>query len=130
MDQGPLVIEEIDAGGRFLEEFVKTVPVLAAFWLRANEGDAGYLYVASDQINDDNIKEVYGEVGRIAGEMRDPNFDPFRVKLIKRSDPLTGAAMQYLERFPGRIPTRLRQRNFGRIGTEEVYIYPSTVTVQ
>jgi hypothetical protein len=130
MDQGPLVIEEIDAGMRFLEEFDKKVPVLAAFWLRASEEDAGYLYVASDQINDNNIKEVYGEVGRIAAEMRDPSFGPFRVKLIKRSDPLAGAAMQYLELFPGRMPTRLRQRNFGGIGTEEVYIYPSAITVQ
>ncbi len=52
MDQGPLVMEEIDAGARFLGEFAKTIPVLAAFWVRVSEEDSGYLYVTSDQLTE------------------------------------------------------------------------------
>ena len=48
MDQGPLVIEQIDAGARFLAEFEKKIPVMAAFWLKASEEGSWYLYVASE----------------------------------------------------------------------------------
>ncbi|MGO9263411.1 MAG: hypothetical protein ACLQBA_00745 [Candidatus Binataceae bacterium] len=45
-------MEEIDAGARFLGEFAKTIPVLAAFWVRVSEEDSGYLYVTSDQLTE------------------------------------------------------------------------------
>ncbi len=51
MDQGPLVVEQIDAGAKFLAELDKNIPVMAAFWLKASDEDSWYLYVASDQVN-------------------------------------------------------------------------------
>ncbi len=65
----------------------------------------------------------------IAREMRDSNFDPFRVKLIKPDDPLAQAAIEIRQRFLAKVPTRLRGRNFGGIVPEEVYIYPRPVAV-
>jgi hypothetical protein len=129
MDQGPLVNEEIEAGARFLAEFQKYAPVQAAFWLkRSDEGECS-LYVASDQITDDNFDVAYGEVVRISGEMQDPYFDMFRVKLIGADDPLARAALEVHRRYAGARPTRFRGNTFGGVGVDEVYIYPTPLPI-
>ncbi len=61
IDQEPLVIEQIEAGKKFIEEFDKHNPVRAAFWLKVNEDSGWYLHVASDQITDKNVDVAYGE---------------------------------------------------------------------
>jgi hypothetical protein len=129
MDQSPLVTEQIDAGAKFLAEFEKRIPVTAAFWLRANDEDSSYLYVASDEFNDKKLDVGYGEVLRVAAVMRDPNFDPFRVKLIRPGDPLAKAALDVLRRYPGRMPARILRTYFGGVGVDEVYIYPTLTPV-
>jgi hypothetical protein len=128
MDQIPLVIEQIDAGNRFLHEFQQYLPIHAAFWLR--EADAGdwNLYVVSDQITEDNFDIAYGEVVRITGQLRDPWFDPFQVKLIGASEPLAQAALEMQQHFPGRMPTRFHGKTFGGLSVDEVYIYPLPVS--
>jgi hypothetical protein len=88
MDQGPLGTGQIKAGARFLGEFQKCFPVQVAFWLKESDTGAWYLYVASDQITDDNFDVAYGEVARIGGQISDPFFDPFQIKVIGVDDPL------------------------------------------
>jgi hypothetical protein len=129
MDQGPLVIDQIDAGARFLGEFQKYTPVRVAFWLKESDEGEWSLYVASDQITDDNFDVAYGEVLRIAGELHDPFFDPFQVKLIGAGDPLAKAALDIHRRYPGRVATRFHGQVFGGLPAEEVYIYPSPIPV-
>jgi hypothetical protein len=129
MDQAPLVIEQIDAGARFLGEFQKYLPVQAAFWLKETEEGDWSLYVASDQITDDNFDVGYGEVVRIAGQLRDPWFDPLQVKLIGVSDPLARAALDLQRRYPGRVPARFHGKIFGGVSVDEVYLYPSPIPV-
>jgi hypothetical protein len=129
MDQIPLVIEQIDAGTRFLNEFQKYMPVQVAFWLKEAEEVDWNLYVVSDQITEDNFDVAYGEVLRIAGQLRDPLFDPFQVKLIGANDLLAQAALDIQRRFPGGIPTWFHGKTFGGRSVEDVYIYPSTVPV-
>ncbi|MGO9599299.1 MAG: hypothetical protein ACLP7Q_15025 [Isosphaeraceae bacterium] len=127
MDQGPLVIEEIDAGAKLAHEFNKYQPVKTAFWLKASDEDHRYLYIASEGINDNNFDVAYGEVLRLAGKMQSIYLDPFRVKLIGADDPLAKAAAEIHTRFPGRMPTRFGGKTFGGISVDEVYIYPSPV---
>jgi hypothetical protein len=122
MDQGPLVNEQIEAGAKFLAELEKKTPVTSAFWLKAGEEDSWHLYSASDQFNDIALDLAYREVLRVAAELRDPNVDPFQVKLIKSNHPFTKAAMDYLRLFSGTMATRLCQRNFGGTSVDEVYI--------
>jgi len=129
MDQGPLVKEQIDAGARFLAEFQKYVPVQAAFWLKESDEGIWSLYVASDQITDDNFDLGYGEVVRITAALKDPWFDPFQVKLIGTDDPLAEAARDLLRRFPGRVPHRFPGQTFGGVAVDEVYLYPSPLPV-
>ena len=129
MDQGPLVAEQIDAGAKFLAEFQNYLPVQAAFWLKDSEEGTWNLYVASEQITDDNFDVAYGEVVRLAGILRDPWFDLFQVKLIGADDPLAKAAADIRRRYPGRTPLPLRGGTFGGVAVEEVYLYPSSLPV-
>jgi hypothetical protein len=130
MDQGPLVSEQIKAGARFLDEFQKYLPVQAAFWLKDSDEGAWSLYVASDQITDDNFDVAYGEVVRIAGVLRDPWFDIFQVKLIGADNPLARAVLDLQRRYPGGTPARFYGKALGGVSTEEVYLYPSPISAQ
>ena len=127
MDQSPLVIDQFEAGARFLGEFQKYVPVNAAFWLKESEEGEWILYVASDRITDDNFDVAYGEVLRIAGQLGDPLFNPFQVKLIGADDPLAKAALDINRRYPAPIASRFQGKVFGGLPVEELYIYPSPI---
>ena len=129
MDREPLVIEQKDAGRRFLAEFHKHYPVQAAFWLLESEATRWYLYVASDQITDDNFDVAYGEVMKVSETIRDPWFDPFRVKLIGADDPLARAALDVLRSYPGSLATNFNGTRFGGVSVDGVYIYPSPLPV-
>jgi len=129
MDQGPLVSEQIDAGARFLGEFQKYLPIQISFWLKESDEGEWNLYVASDQITDDNFDVAYGEVVRIAGQLRDPWFDTFQVKLAGANDPIAQAALDIQRRYPGRIPTRFHGKTLGGMSVDEVYIYPPPIPV-
>lgn len=129
MDQGPLVIEEIDAGAELVKQFDSCRPVMAAFWLKASEEPYRYLYIASERIDDTNFDVAYGEVLRLVEKIRSPYLNPFRVKVISADDPLAQAAVTINERFPGRTGTHFGGRSLGGIGVDDVYIYPSPVPV-
>ncbi len=122
MDQGSLVKEQIVTGTRFLREFGRYAPVVVAFWLKDSESGRWALYVASDRVNDTNFDVAYGEVLRIAGEMKDPNFDPFQVRLLRMGDPMVKAALAAYEKRPPKIPFTFRVADFGGIGADEVYL--------
>jgi len=128
MDQEPLVTEQIEAGRRFLDEFDKYRPVRAAFWLKETEDSGWYLYVASDEITDENIAAAYSDVARAARNVEDPNFDRFRVRLVGIDDGRAKAALDIYRQFPGRVPARVRPSQFGPLGAESVYLYPPRTT--
>jgi hypothetical protein len=128
MEPCPLVTEQIDVGTRFLAELEKTVPVTAAFWLKHQDRDYFVFYVASDRFQDGDRDVARGEALRVAREMRDPNLDLSGPRLIKPTDPLVRAALDYQRLYPGKA-VRLRDRVFGGMGIDEIYIYPSSVAV-
>jgi hypothetical protein len=123
MDQNSLVNEQIEAGAEFLSEFCKYLPVRAAFWLKDSEEGGWYLYVASEQITDENFDVVYGEVGRIVRRMQHPWLGVFQVKVIGADDPLAKAARDLQQRYPRRLPGRFPGRTFGGRSFAEVYLY-------
>ncbi len=125
MDQGPLVMEEIDAGAELVRQFDNYKPVKVAFWLKATGEQNRFLYIASERIDDMNFDIAYEEVLRLADKIRSPYLDPFRVKLVGAEDPLARAAVEINKRFPGRMATRFGGKSFGGIGVDDVYIYPS-----
>jgi hypothetical protein len=129
MDQEPLVTEQIEAARKFIEEFDKYRPVQAAFWLKATEDSGWYLYVASEQITDENFDVAYGDARRASRNVQDPNFDLFRVNVIGMDDPLAKAALEIYRQYSGRVPARVRPGQFGPLGAEGVYLYPPPATV-
>ncbi len=122
MDQGSLVGNQIEAGNYFLREFEKSTRVVVAFWLKENEDGEWNLYVASDRFNDGKIGGAYGEVLQIAKYMNDPYFEPFQVKLVGLSEPLVQAALEFYVTHPPKIRFHIRERKFGGIDVEEVYL--------
>jgi hypothetical protein len=127
MDPGPLVTEQIDAGTRFLAELEKTMTIAAAFWLKRQDQD-WYFYVALDRSRDVNRREAGGEVLRVALAMQDPNLGYLDVRTIDPDDPLAKSAHDYQRLYPGKA-IRLRDRVFGNMGIDEVYIYPAPAPV-
>ena len=126
MDQGPLVREKVRAGRKFLSEFQKYRPIRVAFWLKNDEGEWS-LYIASNQITDENFDVAYGEVAQLAKAMRDPDFDAFQVRLIGEDDPIAQAALRVPRLEPTLTPTRMYVASFGGFPAQEVYIYPSSI---
>lgn len=124
MDNGPLVNEEIEAGAKLIHEFNKNWPVKAAFWLKMSDEEYRYLYISSNEITAD-LGAAYGEVLRLANDIRSPYFDPFRVKLIDADHPLAEAAAEFNDRFPDRRQNRLGGSLFGGVSVDDAYIYPS-----
>jgi hypothetical protein len=122
MDQGSLVMEQIEAGNRFLREFEKSTRVVVAFWLKEGEDGQWNLYVASDRFDKGKLGMAYGEVLRIAKEMKDPYFEPFQVKLVGLAEPTVRAALEFYIAHPPKIPFHIRERNFGGIAVEEAYL--------
>lgn len=129
MDQGSLVMEEIDAGEELVREFNMYIPIKVAFWLKASDDEHRYLYIASEQINDANLDIAYGEVLRLASKMNSIYLDPFRVKVISSHDPLAQAAEDIHKRHPGIFPTRFGGTMFGGMSVDEVYLYPPSLSV-
>jgi hypothetical protein len=127
MDQGPLVIEQTDAGANLAAEFDKYASLRAAFWLKESEGGQWHLYLVSDQIDDSNFDLGYGEVLRLLD--RGPNMwlDPFQVKVTGVEDPVAKDVIAIQQKYPGRLATRARNRVLGGISVDEVYIYPIPV---
>jgi hypothetical protein len=129
MDQSPLVIEQIDAGQKLVAELEKTFLVEAAFWLKASEEHSWCLYVAADRFKDKDLKVTYGEVLRVAATIRDPNLDPFRVKLVTVDHPFAKGALDIIRRFPGRMATHFHGKVLGGTSIDGAYIYPSPIEV-
>ena len=69
MDQGSLVMEDTKAGVELVRRLNQVIPVKVAFWLKESEEGPWYFYIASDQITDENLRQNYGVVLRLASEM-------------------------------------------------------------
>jgi hypothetical protein len=123
MDQSALVTEQVEAGAKFLDEFQKSYPVQAAFWLYGGEDGRWRLYIASEKITDDNFDTAYGKAARVARKIDDPWLDPFVVKLIRTDDRLAKAAVEVQRRYPRSGPAHFPGRLFGP-GVEPVCLYP------
>lgn len=129
MDQGPLVMPQIEAGARLVKEFDAYKPVSAAFWLKEGESRNWYLYLASDQIDDSNFDLAYGEVLRITGNTPDPWLDPFQVKVVGSDAPVAKDVIAVRQKYPGKMATRFHGHQLGGVMVEEAYIYPNPVAV-
>ena len=129
MDQGPLVVQQIEAGERLIGRFAQYTPVQAAFWLKEPEDTPWFLYLAGDQINDSNFDLAYSEVLRLLSGTPERWLDPFQVKVIGTGHPVAKAVIEIQKKYPGKLPTRYHGRQLGGLSVEEVYIYALPIAV-
>jgi hypothetical protein len=131
MDQESLVKESVDAGWRFLQEFNKAYHVEAAVWARPADTGQWCLYVVSPEITDENFDIAYAEVIRIAALLRDPHFDPFRVRLGRMDQDLAKFAIEMKRRYDTKSLIHFDSGVSGTVSgmsVSEVSIYPLPVT--
>ncbi|WP_165070706.1 hypothetical protein [Paludisphaera rhizosphaerae] len=117
--------EETEAGAEFIGRFDAVIPVKVAFWLNPTEAGRWYLYIASDEFDDQNLGPGYREVLRQAKEHSNFYVDPFRVRLIPARDPRALAALDIHRRYPSQRPTRIGAGAFGGMSVDGVFIYPA-----
>ena len=130
MDQGSLVVDQISAAAAFLSEIEKSLPVKIASWVKAFDEGKWTLFVASDKINQENVREAYGEVLRLAREMPELGIDPFDVKLAGGDDPVATALLEIRGRYPAtRLRTHYRGLALAAVGIEEAIIYGPTTAL-
>jgi hypothetical protein len=127
MGEHLLVNEHIDAGAEFVRSFNDYVPVSVACWVNPADAETWYLYVASDQIDDRNILDAYGEVHRRLAAGQIPWLNMFQVKLVSSSDRVARDAIRIRDRFPTPVPTRYQESSLGGLAIDGAYIYPPLV---
>lgn len=127
MDQKILVTEETNAGLELIERLSAFLPIQAAFWLKDAYDGHWFLYLASELVTDETIREGYGEVIRAYNQKPNIYLDLMRVKLISLDNPLAKEALEIYERYPGYAPTFLGARTFGGLSIEEGYLYPQSI---
>jgi hypothetical protein len=123
MDSSPLVSEQIEVGAEFLSGFCQYYPVQAAFWLKDSDEGRWRLYVALEQLTDENFDVVDDAVIRVARQIHDPWFNGFQVKVIGTDDPLAKIALDLQQRYPRRVPGRFPGDTFHGRSAAEVYLY-------
>jgi hypothetical protein len=124
VDKSALVNPQIQAGEWLIKEFAKRYPVKAAFWLKSDEDEDWYLYVASDKVNDTNLGAAYGDVSRIMSTSRNPWLNPFRVKVVGADDPLARAIIKFTKNHPGETPILVNAGTLDDVWIEGAIVYP------
>lgn len=124
MDTPPLVNEQIDAGAELVEKFDKYLPVSASFWVKLSDDSNWTLFIASAKLDGKKLGEAYGEILRLATSMQNAYIDPFQVKLISGTHPLTRSVMEVHQRYPGALPIRFNGPMLGGQGIDGAYLYP------
>jgi hypothetical protein len=127
MDQGPLVSEMIEAGARFLPEYDKYAPLVAAFWLKDSDSGNWNLWLASKKVTDRNFDVAYGEVIRLARGMGYPAVDAMQVRVARMYEKEVKAVLAEQARRGAAHPFRLWQEVASGAYFEEAYVYPALV---
>lgn len=123
VDYQSLLGEEIFAGRELVRELDKRFPVKAAFWLKAGCDESRYLYIASEQITNANLKDYYRLLIEVATALPPPNLDPFCVKLVPADDAWASAAIDMERRLRRLSPLRLQGTRFAGELIDDAYIY-------
>jgi len=123
MDYEPLVEDKINAGRAFLQEFNRVAPVKAACWVKGSEANRWFLFIASDSISEDKIRDGYGQVIAILGKNPSLFLESTDIKLITVDHPLVKDVYDLYRKYPAPGDTWYRGPMFGGMGTDNVFIY-------
>ena len=124
-----LVTEQIKGGAVIAREFDHYAPIKVAFWLRTAEEYADWeLCLASDQIDETNFYEAYGEVVRLSNFLKLPDIDFLRIKVLYGKSPVAEAAARITQEYSSQTGVRLRNQALGDVWADAIYLYPAPIT--
>jgi hypothetical protein len=131
MDSTILVEEQIEEGGRLIEQLVRDgFDVTGAFWVRSpNTYDRPWFFVASKTVDQAGLHVAYGAVHTAIHRIPAPwgpalwHSEVSELKLISPNDPLAQTLLTLRDSHPGR--KRFRDITARNWPLDEVYIYPS-----
>lgn len=124
MDSQALVTEQIDAAGRIIDRLGRSIPLVAAFWVKPADGRRWALYLASDWADRPN------GFARVAAELYAAGDEhawgdrglPFRV--VSPDAPAVRAVLDLHRRYPELIPMWYSAPMLGDLGIDDSYLYP------
>jgi hypothetical protein len=125
-----LVDNEIEAGEHFIRDFNDQIPIAAAFWVKPTDADNWFLYIASPEICDENLRERYGEVLNRAKTQQYPWLNVLHIKLINSNDPLAQKVKELREKSAPGLPIRYNLSLIAGLPIDGSYIYPEISTTQ
>jgi hypothetical protein len=125
VDQGQLVSEQIEAGAKLIRAFdAEYKPLQAAFWVKDYDTGVWQLILASDQINDSNVRMAYHELHRLHTPESRLWLDWFQVRIRNIDDRVVQAVLDIQRQYPQLLPLRLGPPS--RLGDDifaDAYIY-------
>ncbi len=126
MDQGPLVVNQIDDGFHLAQHLVAAgIDVTAMFWVWPKKEDSAWaLYVASKVYDEKGYVEVGSGILDALKKLDDPWITMFDIKAIGANDPITKDVLEIMRRHPGPMAVRSRKSPLGKLAICEVFVYP------
>ena len=129
MAQEALLDRHLQDGEELLRRLqVAQFDVSAASWVRDDEGGLWSLYVASKNVDEQGLREAYGQCGKVLRAASDLCIEPFDVKLMSPAHPMAKEIIKLNEPYPVKVYTRHRLREMGGMRMGEAHIYPPLTT--
>jgi hypothetical protein len=126
MGQGTLVEKKVQDGQRLIDRLAEQgVAVVAASWVKENESDQWYLYLATPLVGEDGSKTAaYRRVGPLILNMQQEGIwiEPLEIKVIGPHDPIARDILAHRPRIG--VPAWFLGSRLGDIPIDEAYVYP------
>jgi hypothetical protein len=125
MATGTLVNLQIDEGAKLLAALrTRGFDVIVACWMKGDEEEFWYLYIASSRAEGFGLTDAYRELHTVIRSTPDLAIDPFVVRMIGPTNPLVAAINDLRRRLPAPLSTRIGPTQFAGRAIEGAYIYP------
>ena len=125
MDQKYLVDSQIDEGlGIAKALVVDSVDLIAAFWAYSEEFGRWTLYLVANAADEEAWVDIYRKLGDTMPKDEDSWVSLLDISVVREKEPLAQLALDIQKKHPGPMATRSRRKSLGKLGVDEVYVYP------
>ncbi|MFO0809111.1 MAG: hypothetical protein U0746_10840 [Gemmataceae bacterium] len=128
MDQDTLVVETIDAGEKLVAALIASgFDVLAAGWIKEDEGGQWYLYIVSPLVDAPGPTAAYRKLNPIYKDLVDKGplpIDLFDIKLVSPNDAIGKALVEFAPKHAGPLISGYRRPYLGGVPIQEARLYP------
>ena len=124
MAEEVLVEKKLELGERLIRELqARDFDVSAAFWMQ-EDGGLWYLYLATSVADDLGTYEAYKKLNALLRQLNVPLIDPFEIKIIRTSEPVTAEVLEITNRPRANVYARHSLHKLGGLRSGDAHIYP------